>query len=105
MACSAGPEVIYSYTPRISTNVDINACNSTFAAVIYIFTNPDDLASHSCAASQITCSSSDDIGWSYGMTNVRLFGGITYFIAVEGSEENVGDYKLSVTESSGLQSA
>ena len=39
------------------------------------------------------------------MTNVRLFGGITYFIAVEGSEENVGDYKLSVTESSGLQSA
>lgn len=39
------------------------------------------------------------------MTNVRLFGGITYYIAVEGSEENAGDYELSVTESSALQSS
>ena len=86
-------------------NVDINACNSTFAAIIYIFTNPDDVTSYSCADSQITCSRSDDIAWSHGMTNARLFGGITYYIAVEGSEENLGDYKLSVTESAALQSA
>ena len=96
--------MIYSYTPRISTNVDINACNSTFAAIIYIFTNPDDMASYTCADSQITCSSSDDVGWSYGMTNVRLFGGITYYIAVEGSGEIAGDYRLSMTESLALQS-
>lgn len=97
--------MIYSYTPRISTNVDINACNSTFAAVIYIFTNPDDLASYTCTDSHVTCSNSDDIGWSNGMSGVRLFGGITYFIAVEGSDENMGDYKLSVTESPALQSS
>lgn len=96
--------MIYSYTPRISTNVDINACNSTFAAIIYIFTTPDDLASNTCADSQITCSSSDDLGWSYGMTNVRLFGGITYYIALEGPEENAGNYRLSMTESLALQS-
>ena len=97
--------MIYSYTPRTSINVDFNACNSTFVALVYIFTDPDDLASYTCADSNVTCSSSDAIGWSYGMTDVRLFGGITYYIAVEGSDDSMGDYKLSMTESPALQSA
>lgn len=39
------------------------------------------------------------------MQNVRLFGGITYMIAVEGPEDTFGEYELSITESAALQSA
>ena len=102
---SSGPEVIYSYTPRTSVNVDINTCNSTFAASVSILTNPDDMASYMCTDTNITCSSSDAFAWSNGFTNVRLFGGITYLIAVEIAEYTAGDYKLSLSESGALQSA
>ena len=101
----AGPEVIYAYTPLTSTYVDINTCNTTFTASVYVFTNPDDATAFSCANSNMTCSSSDAIGWSYGMANLRLFGGITYYIAVEGAVEALGDYMLTVSESAAVQSA
>ncbi|KAA6422637.1 MAG: peptidase S8 and S53 subtilisin kexin sedolisin [Trebouxia sp. A1-2] len=101
----AGPEVVYAYTPLTSTYVDISTCNSTFTAAIYVFTNPDVATAFSCTNSNITCSSSDAIGWSYGMTNLRLFGSITYYIVVEGPFEAVGDYMMSVSESAVLQSA
>jgi len=88
-----------------STYVDISTCNSTFTAAIYVFTNPDDATAFSCTDSNITCSSSDAVGWSYGMTNLRLFGGITYYIAIEGPFEAIGNYMMSVSEAAALQSA
>ena len=63
------------------------------------------MASYTCGRTNITCGSSDAVGWSYGMQNMRLFGGITYMIAVEGLEDTVGEYELSMTESAALQSA
>ena len=39
------------------------------------------------------------------MSNLRLFGGITYYVAVEGPADIIGDYMLTVSESSALQSA
>ncbi|KAL0039177.1 hypothetical protein WJX77_010455 [Trebouxia sp. C0004] len=101
----AGPEVVYAYTPLTSTYVDISTCNSTFTAAIYVFLNPDNATAFSCTNSNMTCSSSDAIGWSYGMTNLRLFGGITYFIAIEGPAKAIGNYMMRVSESAALQSA
>jgi len=39
------------------------------------------------------------------MTNLRLFGGITCYIAIERPFEAIGNYMMSVSESAALQSA
>ena len=101
----AGPEVVYAYTPPVSTYVEISTCNSTFAASVYTFTDAQNPSSYSCSNSNISCGATAAMPWANAMSNVRLFGGLTYFIAVEGAANVLGDYALTITESTARQSA
>ena len=101
----AGPEVVYAYTPPVSTYVDISTCNSTFAASVYIFTDAQSPSSFSCSNRNGTCDASAAMPWANAMSNVRMFGGLRYFIAIEGPANILGNYAMTITESMALQSA
>lgn len=88
-----------------SMSIDISTCGSSFQPNIYIFTDPSNSDSYVCSTTNVTCSNSAAFLESAGMQNVRLFGGMTYYIALEASADVLGQYTMLVAESSALQSS
>ena len=85
--------------------VDIVTCSSDFQPQLYIFTDPSSSKSFSCSTTNMTCGDSTSVYQSHGMQNVRLLGGLTYFVAVEGADEISGQYTLLIAESSATQTS
>ena len=84
----------------MSTRLDINTCQSQLQPNVFLFTDPDNSRSFVCSNSNISCS---DGTVSAGMTAVRVFGGVTYYFAVEAQDVWSGEYTLSISESQTLQ--
>jgi hypothetical protein len=90
---STSPDVVYSFSPSASIEVDINLCDSDYDTKAYVYENSSD--------NLVACN--DDFcgfdGFRSLLAYVPMSPGNTYYIVVDGYSGNCGTYDLDIIES------
>jgi hypothetical protein len=90
---SLAPDVVYSFTPGVTTAADISICNSVYDTKLYVYENAvgnvvgcnDDVCGSDSFKSELEC--------------VTLSAGNTYYIVIDGwSTGDCGNYELVMNE-------
>jgi hypothetical protein len=79
------PDVVYAFTPETDVAIDINLCNSpgTWDTRLYVFKGSPD--------TEIACND-DGCSSLSSLRSIQLSGGLTYYIVVDGTDIQSGDY-------------
>jgi hypothetical protein len=87
-AIYGSPDVVYAYTPDVNVAVRISLCDSGYDTVLYVFEND-------CSSEDIACND-DYCDVQSELPEVQLTAGATYYIVVDGYDNDCGDYMLMV---------
>ncbi len=91
---SGGPDVVYTYMPDSTINLDFDLCYSTFDTVLYIY----DVNLNLIACSDDFHFSSPCYTYTSKLENIFLQAGMTYYVIVDGYGASAGPYQLDITE-------
>jgi len=87
---SLSPDVVYSFTPEMDMPLNVDLCQSLYDTKVYIYDSDMNLvACNDDAGCGIT-------GWQSKVENVPLYGGVTYYIFVDGYGGDCGEYVLDI---------
>ena len=91
---STAPDVVYSYTPEADVLIGIELCDSLYDTKVYVFEG--DCTGHDIVCNDDACG---DDGYKSQILGVEMDAGVTYYIVVDGSGEEAGEYTITVDES------
>lgn len=88
-ASSSAPDVVYAYTPTVTTCVNISLCGSSYDTILWVVDGNTGLV--------VGCND-DFCGLSSQLGNLTLTGGVPYYIIVDGYSSACGDYVIEMWE-------
>jgi hypothetical protein len=98
---SISPDVVYAWTPDAPGYVDIHTCESAYDTKIYVYENEHTPGVPiACSDDNSDCPGPPYRSWIQGM---RVIGGNTYYIVVDGYGGDYGEYLLTVEWVTGPQ--
>jgi hypothetical protein len=95
---SLSPDVVYAYTPAATGPVEIDLCDSGYDTKVYVYDDTLELV----ACNDDFYVSGDPTCWPYAskIEYLELSGLTTYYIVIDGYDDDAGDYVLSVDTAS-----
>ena len=90
---SDSPDVVYRYTPEYDESLDILLCQSGYDTKVYVY---EAAAGNLVACNDDACGSTT---YQSELMYVPLYGGVDYYLVVDGYGGDCGDYLLDVRPS------
>lgn len=88
------PDVVYSISPTVETNLRIELCDSGYDTMIFIY-HTDGSSQHLLACNDDLCGTD---GYKSAVARLHVAPGFVYYIVVDGYTYDCGDYVLQVSD-------
>jgi hypothetical protein len=94
---STAPDVVYSYTPMEDECISISLCNSLYDTKVYVYEDTYTPGMPvACNDDAFNCED-PPVSYTSWIEEVDVEAGHTYYIVIDGYDEECGDYVLDIT--------
>jgi hypothetical protein len=90
---NSGPDVVYVFTPENDDYYDVSLCDSNYDTLVYVYKNAVTPGyPYACNDDYYGC----DEPWRSRLPHLLLHAGNTYYIVIDGYNNDAGDYILAM---------